>query len=156
MTRTSPHRLQRSSYPYTVPVIARYADVDPLWHINNVAIAQYFEETRISMLRSILGLERMHLADGRTVLARVAIDFLREGRYPGSLDVGAAITNVGRTSVEVSLGLFQDEACIALSEAVLVRVDPRGPSPWTDDERKVLDDPVWRLRSQRNPSHAAS
>lgn len=152
MYPTPPHRLEHANYPYVVPVIARYADVDPLWHINNVAMAQYFEETRIALVREVLGLERMAVADGRIVLAHLSVDYLREGRYPGTLEVGAAITDVGRTSLRIGLALFQDDACIALSEAVLVRVDPRGPSPWTADERKVLDDPVWRLQATRNGS----
>lgn len=147
MTRTPPARLERTNYPYLVPVLARYADVDPLWHINNVAIAQYLEETRVSMLRTILGFERIDRYDSRFVLAHVSIDFLREGRYPGAFEVGAAIKKVGRSSTTVGLGLFQDDACIALSDAVLVRVDAGGPTEWTTDERKVLDDDVWQLRS---------
>jgi acyl-CoA thioester hydrolase len=153
MTRTPPDRLDHDRYPYLAPVVARYADVDPLWHINNVAMAQYFEDTRISLLREILGLERMALPDGRLVLAHVAIDYLREGRYPGMLEVGAAVTNVGRTSVRIGLALFQDDACIALSDAVLVRVGSDGPSPWTADERKVLDEPAWRLQHAGDATH---
>jgi acyl-CoA thioester hydrolase len=145
MNRTPPNRLVQGNYPYVVPVLARYADVDPLWHINNVAMAQYFEETRISLLRTMLGMERMALPQGRAVLAHQSIDYLREGTYPGALDVGAAIADVGRTSLTIAMALFQADACIAVSEAVLVRVEESGPSPWTDDERTALTDPVWAL-----------
>ena len=56
MTRIPAGLVLRAHYPYQQKVIARYADVDPLWHINNVAMAQYFEDTRISMLRTLLGI----------------------------------------------------------------------------------------------------
>lgn len=148
MTRFPPNRTEHGNYPFVVPVLARYADVDPLWHINNVAVAQYFEETRISMLRAILGMERVSTPAGRLVLARQTIDYLREGRYPGEFEVGAAIGATGRTSVTVILALFQDDECVALSDAVLVWIDEHGPRPWTDDERKVLEDPAWRLQPE--------
>jgi acyl-CoA thioester hydrolase len=148
MTRIPPNRVRQGYYPFVTPVLARYADVDPLWHINNVAIAQYFEETRISMLREILAMERVATPAGRLILARQSIDYVREGRYPGDLEARAAIGKVGRTSVTIVLALFQDEECVALSDAVLVRLDQHGPIPWTDDERKVLEDPVWHLQPE--------
>jgi acyl-CoA thioester hydrolase len=155
MTRTPPDRLLHANYPFATPVIARYADVDPFWHVNNVAMAQYLEETRISMLRTILGRERLVAPGWRILLAHVSIDYLREGAYPGSFDVRAAIGKVGRTSVTVVLGAFQDNACIALSDAVLVRLDETGPKPWTADERKGLDDPVWRLQPMAATSRSS-
>jgi len=151
MTRFPFDRTAHDNYPFLAPVLARYADVDPLWHINNVAVAQYFEETRIAMLRAILGFERVATPAGRLVLARQSIDYLREGSYPGVFEAGAAIGKVGRTSVTVILGLFQDDACIALSDAVLVWLDEHGPRPWTDDERTALEDPVWRLQAAVSP-----
>jgi acyl-CoA thioester hydrolase len=148
MTRIPAGRVLRAHYPYQQKVIARYADVDPLWHINNVAMAQYFEDTRISMLRMLLDMERMATLDGdRILLAHQSIDYLREGTYPGSLDVGAAVLKVGNSSVTIGMGLFQDEACIALSEAVLVRANAAGPCSWSLDERTLIDDPVWRLQT---------
>jgi acyl-CoA thioester hydrolase len=144
MSRIPAERMRRSSYPYVSPVIARYADVDAFLHINNVAMAQYFEDARISLLRTLLEMQQMHMRDGRVLLARQSIDYLREGRYPGSLEVGVAITAVGRTSVTVGMGLFQDDVCIAISDAVLVRLDDQGPREWSSDERTVLSDPVWQ------------
>jgi hypothetical protein len=38
--KRDPRRLDAAHYPSKVRILARYADVDPLWHINNVAIFQ--------------------------------------------------------------------------------------------------------------------
>jgi acyl-CoA thioester hydrolase len=147
MTRIPPSRTLQTSYPCVSPVIARYADVDPYWHLNNVAIATYFEDARITFVAGLLEIDRLTGARSRVLLARLAIDYLREGRWPGTLQVGAGVTTVGRTSVTVGLGLFQDEACIAVSDAVLVRLGEAGPAPWLDDERTALSDPAWGLRA---------
>jgi acyl-CoA thioesterase FadM len=48
MPKVESYRCDPASYPHKVRVLARFADVDPLWHINNVAIAQYYEEARVS------------------------------------------------------------------------------------------------------------
>jgi len=40
MVHVEPFRLDPDRYPLKVRIVARYADVDPLWHINNVAVAQ--------------------------------------------------------------------------------------------------------------------
>ena len=49
-----PFRLDSDRYPLKARILARYADVDPLWHINNVAIAQYYEEARVSTTMMVL------------------------------------------------------------------------------------------------------
>jgi acyl-CoA thioester hydrolase len=94
----------------------------------------------------LLDIRRLAGAEGRVLLARSSIDYLREGRWPGSLDVGAAVMAVGRTSVTIGLGLFQDAQCIAVSDAVIVKLGDAGPAPWRDDERAALAASQWALR----------
>jgi len=67
------------------PVLARYADVDPLWHINNVAVAQYFERPGLRCFGKSWVRARRH-PTGRLILARQTIDYLREGSYPGMFE----------------------------------------------------------------------
>lgn len=147
MSRTPEARKQRPSYPWISPVIARYADVDPFWHLNNVAMATYFEDARISFVMKLLDIRQPTGPDGRVLLARSSIDYLHEGRWPGTLEVGAAVAAVGRTSVTIGLGLFQDSRCIAVSDAVIVKLGDAGPLPWRDDERATLSAPRWGLQA---------
>jgi acyl-CoA thioesterase FadM len=46
--KVAAERVEPGRYPLKVRILARYADVDPRWHINNVAIAQYYAEARVS------------------------------------------------------------------------------------------------------------
>ena len=128
MTRPPPHRLDLERYPLKVEILARYADVDPLWHINNVAIAQYYEEARVSASRRIMGDLRIPTSEGlRLLLARQTIDYLREAAYPGQLTVGVGVLRIGNSSYSLGMAMFQGELCVSVSDAVLVVADERGP-----------------------------
>jgi len=146
MTRTSPSRRKLATYPIVVQVLARFGDVDPLWHINNVAIAQYFEEGRVSGLRRMLGGDRMPATIERLLIARQSIDYLREATYPGTLDVGVGMLRIGNSSFTVGMGLFQGESCVSVSDAVMVNASASGAAPLADEARRLLEQ--WLLPGQ--------
>ena len=149
MTRTAPNRIKLATYPSVVPVSARYGDVDPLWHINNVAIAQYFEEGRVSGLRRMLGGERMPATIERLLIAHQTIDYLHEASYPGKLEVGVGMLRIGRSSFTIGLGLFQGATCVSVSDAVMVSADASGPARLAEEARDRLE--KWLL-----PVHPAT
>ena len=113
---------RRESFRHWSPVTIRFSDQDSLGHINNVALAQYFEVGRTAYVYDVI---RAAGAEGRVefILARVVIDFLRELHYPGAVEVGSRLTRVGRKSLTTGYGIFRGEECIATSEAVNVFYD---------------------------------
>lgn len=140
MTRPSPLRADPASYPNKVQILARFADVDPLWHINNVAIAQYFEEARVSTIRAMSGNSRIPAtADERILIAKQTIDYVSEGNYPGALCVGIGVVRIGITSFTLGMAVFQDKRCVAVSDAVMVLANDQGPKAIPDDYRKRLE-----------------
>ena len=109
MVHIEPFRLDPERYPLKVRILARYADVDPLLHINNVAVAQYYEEARVSATMMVMGGKSIPAAGHeRILIAHQSIDYLREGTYPGSLDVGVGVMRIGRTSYRYGMAMFQD------------------------------------------------
>jgi acyl-CoA thioester hydrolase len=135
-----PFRLDSDRYPLKVRILARYADVDPLWHINNVAIAQYYEEARVSTTMMVMGGRRVASPDGeRILIAHQSIDYLREATYPGALEVGIGVLRIGRSSFRYGMAMFQDGACVSVSEAVLVYADAQGPAALPDEYRQRLE-----------------
>jgi acyl-CoA thioester hydrolase len=139
MAHVEPFRLDPERYPLKVRILARYADVDPLWHINNVAVAQYYEEARVSASMMMMGGKHFAGAGGeRILIAHQSIDYLREGTYPGALEVGVGVLRIGRSSYRYGMAMFQDGACISVSEAVLVYADAHGPAALPDDYRQRL------------------
>ena len=144
MSRVAPNRLVAAHYPLKVRILARYADVDPFWHINNVAIAQYYEEARVSSIMQTLGGERPPTAaSGRILIAHQSIDYLREASYPGTLEIGIGVLRIGHSSYTFGMGMFQDGRCVSVSDAIMVYADASGAARLPDEYRRRLE--TWRL-----------
>lgn len=112
----------RASYTHWTPVHIRFADMDILRHVNNVAQAEYFEASRTAFVYDVIELAGVDQSN-EFVLARVVIDFHKELHYPGSVEVGARLTRIGTKSITSGYGIFQDDTCFATSEAVNVFYD---------------------------------
>jgi len=146
MSRIDPHRLDPSYYPARVAILTRYADVDPLWHINNVAIAQYYEEARVASMTRMFGDVRIPTPAGeRVLLAHQSVDYLQEATYPGTLEAGLGVLRIGNTSWTLGMGMFQAGRCVSISDAVLVYADANGPARVPDNYRSRLE--AWLLEA---------
>ncbi len=99
----------------------RYADLDTNGHVNNVSYAVYGETGRIAFFDAVI---RPLIAPGHGwLVARVAIDYRSEMRFPGDADIGVRVLGVGRTSVRKGYAVFQDGVCAATMESVCVHRD---------------------------------
>lgn len=131
---------RRESFRHWSPVTIRFSDQDSLAHINNVALAQYFEVGRTAYVYDMI---RAAGCEGRIefILARLVIDFKRELHYPGAVEVGARLTRLGTRSLTTGYGIFRGEDCIATSEAVNVFYDmaTRRSTEPPPDVRALLD-----------------
>jgi len=131
------------SYRFWTRDVLRWGDTDGLGHINNVQFARFCESGRIAYLTACgAGAE---LPADEFVIAHLAIDFRAEMHYPGEVDVGTRVMRLGRSSVRVGQGLFQNRACTATAEAVVVHLDStsRRAAPLPEALRaRLLDPPV--------------
>ena len=99
----------------------RYADTDRQGHVNNAVFSTLFETGRVELLYDSAG--PLHAADGAFVIARLAIDFIDEIRWPGQVDIATRTASIGRSSVRLEQALFQDGRLTATAESVIVHVD---------------------------------
>ncbi len=126
------------SYRHWSEERVRYADLDPLGHVNNNALGVYFESARIGF----------YLAAGlydegpaiRSVVARLAIDFRTELRYPATVRIGTRLMRLGRTSFGHRQAIFRDDTCIATAEtgSGVFDTGTRRPIPLTEGQRTRL------------------
>jgi acyl-CoA thioester hydrolase len=148
--RWAPDRTDRECYPgpgLDLPVL--FGDLDTNMHVNNVMMGRFFEESRVDT-NTTAGLPHMLRDVGHHLLiARVAIDYLQEGRYRKPLHVRMRIAKIGTTSVTYEQAAWQGEACVALAEVIAVCMTKAGPAPWPDDART-------RLEEMRAPGTASS
>jgi acyl-CoA thioester hydrolase len=137
-----PRRRDLAAYPWSATLETRFADMDVNRHLNNVAIARFFEETRIRFNWDLIARARataLPMARPRYLVAHVAIDYLGEGSYPEPLTMTYAVGDIGRSSFRSLMGMFQKSACIALCDSVLVHRGEAGPSPLPDELRLRLE-----------------
>lgn len=113
----------------------RFSDLDPVGHVNNNSISQYFENARAYLY--------MKMTPGWPngghvfVLAHTAMDYCRELHMPAELEIGTAIQSIGRTSLTVTNALFHGKLGIAGCTSVSVLIDgkTRRPIEIPDDLR---------------------
>jgi acyl-CoA thioester hydrolase len=111
----------RSSFKTWTSDKLRFNDTDMLGHINNAVFATACETGRVSFLYDP---ERPMAPPGTDfVVVRLVLDFRREMRYPGTVDIGTRILRVGRSSILMGQGLFKDGECVATAEGTCVLID---------------------------------
>ena len=119
----------------TTTVQVRFADLDVLGHVNNVAFLVFMETARVRFMHEHGGALR-----GGVLVARSDCDYMRE--IPGStqeVEVTVQVESVGRTSFVVRHDVVDAGVQVAVGRTVLVAVDAhRRPRPVTDEERTRL------------------
>ncbi|HTE40612.1 MAG TPA: thioesterase family protein [Steroidobacteraceae bacterium] len=138
--KPNPRRRHLDIYPHRIDMQTRFADVDPQRHLNNVRIAELYQEARVAFHRILAEEFQVERSAGsRTLVARQSIDYLAEVEYPGIVTVGIGISRVGGASFSLALALFQNGECVGISDAVLVHESQNGPHRLPEHLRSVLE-----------------
>ncbi len=131
----------RGFYRHFTAVNLRYGDTDRQGHINNAVYCTLFESGRVDFLFKPDG---SHVAgsssDYSFVIARIALDYLREMKFPGTVQIGSRVLSMGRSSFTVGQAIFMGDVCYSTAESVIVLVDEKTKksAPLTDNLRNVL------------------
>ena len=126
----SPVRRDPAFYPFAAAVETRFQDLDPLGHINNVAMAGLFEEGRGRFNRSL----DLHRGDRsiRWLIAAVSLNYLAEAHHPHDVTIASGIGHVGTRSWTILSGAFQRGVCVATCDTTLVYTDAKGPTAFPE------------------------
>ncbi len=138
MPRSESWQCDRTSYPFSTVTETRFQDLDPLGHINNVAMAALFENGRVRFNRN-LGLERREPGD-RWLIASVAIDYVAEAHFPDPVEVLSGIGRIGTSSWDIYSAAFQGGVCVATCITTLVVTSKTGAIPISDPLRQRYDE----------------
>jgi len=127
------------SYTHWTDDIIRFADLDRVGHVNNVAFATYSESGRVDFLE--------HVQTGSTgghgigwVIAKLTVNFLSAAYYPNTVRIGNVVRRIGNSSILVDQGLFSNDKCFGTCETVLVWADTENEAsvPLPADMKKNL------------------
>ena len=145
MPRFDPARLDPANYPYATSVETRFQDLDPLGHINNVAMAALFENGRVRFNRELLKERQRRVPGTRWLIARVEVNYLAEGHFPDPITVVSGIGRIGSSSWDIVSAAYQNGQCIGLCDTTIVSTDADGSKSISDEFRAELEG--YRFRS---------
>lgn len=138
MAKPDPSLLEIDRYPVRIELPTRFQDLDPNKHINNVALAAFFEEARVRFDHG-LGLHEIALQTGmRAMIASLQIEYLGEAFYPMPIEVYIGTAAIGRSSWSVAAIGTQGANLVNYMRATIVNLDSQGPAPIPTVFRKAL------------------
>ncbi|GAB2982138.1 acyl-CoA thioesterase [Amycolatopsis acidiphila] len=133
---------RRDRYPLWHDVPTRYGDLDPLGHVNNVAITRLYEEARVLFEQTLR--QRHAFRPARGMLVQLNVHYLGETRYPEPVQIGTGIKRLGRASYTLAQAMYQGGRCVGVSDATVAHVPADGPGPLPDDFRSALETALLR------------
>ena len=131
-------RQDRALYPHSVRVQTRYHDEDRLGHVNNIAVAAYYDEARSQLMRRTFELTK-GLTGVRIVTADVRVSYMGEVFHPGDVEVASGILRIGNSSWEIGQTMFQNDRCVGVAASVLVQASAAGAGTIVPELRAALE-----------------
>jgi acyl-CoA thioester hydrolase len=120
MAKPDTWQMVAANYPYSCIIATRFQDLDPLGHINNVAMAALFENGRVRFNRSMSKVWEERGRAERWLIARVEINYLAEAHFPDDVTICSGVSRIGHSSWDILSAAFQQDACVAVCTSTLV------------------------------------
>ena len=130
---------------YTHPIEVRFADCDPLGHVNHAMYLTYLEQARFGLWRKLWGFSgetAMTAAGGvGLILARAECDYRLPATYGDTLDVRLGLAGIGRTSFtyEYEIVDVPQGRLMAGARTVIVLYDYAAGKPVAIDDARRAD-----------------
>ncbi|MES0881981.1 acyl-CoA thioesterase [Roseibium sp. SCP14] len=128
------------AFPLKTSDKLRYADTDRQGHVNNAVFATFLESGRVEILYQ----EELAEHGAAFVIARLELDFLSEVNWPGNVEIGTAVLEVGRSSFKLVQKVYQDRVVVAKAVTVIVQMneETRKSQPLSEKARNRLSELV--------------
>jgi acyl-CoA thioester hydrolase len=122
-------------FPYRQDITVRVSDLDGYGHINAIRTGHYYEDARAAFYGPLYGGK----PPIRALVAQLNIRYIKEGFWPGTVQVGTGIARIGRASFEMAQGLFQKDVCLGTCTTVLVNTSKGASAPLPEPVRGRLE-----------------
>lgn len=129
-------RLTRETLPFRCEIATRFADLDVIGHVNNVAAAAILQEGRN---RFIHHCELFKLAHAQLVVASTLIEYAGDLLHPAPIEVCVGVLEIGRSSVRLGQIAWQHDRVGVYAEVVQVTRDANGAAPIPGAWRAMLE-----------------
>jgi acyl-CoA thioester hydrolase len=132
-----------TGFPVVVEIPVLWGDQDLFRHVNNTVPVKWFESSRVAYwelpgVREVI--VESHLGP---ILAQVHCNYRHQLRYPDTIQVGARVQRLGRTSIFIEHQVFSytHDKITTDGHSVIILFDYREqrPAPLSDDLRRVIE-----------------
>jgi acyl-CoA thioester hydrolase len=106
--------------------------VDGQGHVNSLWLGFFFREAWTMLHSRVVGEADQSAPDRRFLVARITFDYLREVLHPSTVQVGAGVLAIGRSSLTLGCGLFHNGVAAAVADYTVVHANATGPVAWPD------------------------
>ena len=143
-TRESPP--ERAQFAVFVPLTTRWKDNDPYGHLNNVVYYELFDAAVNQLL-----IARRLLDPATSAVIGLVVEsrcrFFASLAFPDAVEVGVAVTQIGRSSVHYRLAVFKAGTPTAAADGrythVYVERATGRPAPIPAPHRQAMEE--WRV-----------
>ena len=130
-----------AAFPVTISLPVQWGDQDAFGHVNNVRFLRWFESSRIAYFRKC-GI-KLTAAGLGPILAAVHCNYRQQVRFPDTVIVGARVTGLGRSSINIEHKLWSDRlnavATDGNSTVVIFDYQKQRPAPLSDEIRAAIE-----------------
>lgn len=136
-------------YPITRILTFRFGDMGADGCISEAALARYVEQARALVLIEAMPACGLDLRTGPLgmLVARVAINYLHHAAPAPEITLAAGVAAIGRTSVNLRVGVFNKDDCVALADNIMVFIAHQSGRPTPPPEELLERLRGWILRS---------
>lgn len=122
-----------SHYPHVALLTARFGDLDADGCLSETGLARYVEQARSHVLTEILAQCGIapHTGTVGMLVAHVGIQVCAHHAPRSQMQLATGVSRIGRTSVNLRVGIFSSDSCIAVADNVMVFIarDTNRPIP---------------------------
>ena len=99
----------------------RYGDTDRQGHVNNAVFMTFLETGRVEVLHTPDN--PLYDDNAEFVLVNLNLDLQGEIRWPGEVQIGTAVSKIGKSSITFHQQMFQNGVCVASADSVVVQMN---------------------------------
>lgn len=138
--RPAPCELETDHYPFVTDVLLRFSDLDINAHVNNVSIANLFEEGRLKFALHYRKVTFNGLVEceEKVLIVSSLISYIGEVFYPDPVKEYLGIADIGSSSFTQTCLMTQYGRPVAHSRVTLVRAEGGQSKPLSDALRQSL------------------
>ncbi len=106
----------REGFPVWITIPIQWGDQDFFGHVNNTVYLRWFESVRIAYGKEI---DLAESAEGKKIgpiLAAISCHYRRQLKFPDTVQIGARITRLGRSSLTMEHRIVSELQCAVAAE----------------------------------------